>query len=818
MKYPWIPVLTALLLGIVLTPATRGMETSLLYLSIVVIILATIFSIFKKFTSAYYITLIAFCCFGTIQTSRELHFEKDDHLASLVASGKIDINSPLEVSGVTTAHPERGMENLLLTVEVAQVTQLRKSWKCSGQISLYLKLSKQWASRFFRCPQGSQVRFITRLRIPRGFENPGCIDFPALLRLKQITYTGSINSPLVLEINTENRSFSLPRVLSSLRSDLEESIFKRFSDSEGLSIKGAFINALILGNRGYLDDNDLKPLKRAGLMHITAISGFHIWIVGLLAFTLLRLAGLPHRSVIFFSMLLMFFYWSISGGRSSTTRAVIIAIIFLCGKLFARKTWFFNNLALAAFVILFCNPLDLYNPGFQLTFAAVISIALCYQQIKHNLQMLKWLAPPLSASLAAQIGVIPLVAWHFNTINLHSAISSLIIIPVATVAIFVSFLFLLAAQFIPFVSDIFASLLSLSFGMFLEVAGFADSAFPFSMRLPAPPIWLIVFYYMLIVLWLLADKYFSEKNDYPSRMIYFSGLFSLVLAVTMVVVNPFVQPEKDHYTLHAIDVGQGDSWFFNLPDGKGVLIDGGGNPISDFDVGENVVSPVLWNLGFRTLEAVIATHPDSDHMEGLIAVIDNFQVEQLWLNLPYDKPPLLLKLLEHAEKRKVRVMEINEDRSFKTGEATFQFLAPPHPAFKGRDASNNNSAIIQARFPTGSFLVTGDSEIPALERVTRLHRDSLKTKILMVPHHGSRDALYTPFLDGASPEIALVGVGHENVFGFPHSSVIKALEIRRIPLLRTDKLGMISLEIGKSGILIKTGRKQLPLEINKKTD
>lgn len=176
---------------------------------------------------------------------------------------------------------------------------------------------------------------------------------------------------------------------------------------------------------------------------------------------------------------------------------------------------------------------------------------------------------------------------------------------------------------------------------------------------------------------------------------YASGLTFLVLAVGLIIINPTAIPGKGNYSLSAIDVGQADSWFFQLPDGKGVLIDGGGNPLGDFDVGEHIVSPVLWHLGYRKLEAVIATHADSDHMEGLIAVVKNFEIKELWVNFPEEKPLLLKKLLRIAEKRGVKIVGVKEKFARKIGEACFQFLSPPQSPFRGKDAANNNSAIIK---------------------------------------------------------------------------------------------------------------------------
>ena len=812
MKYPWIPVVTAFASGILLLSVPSQSEIFFSATALLLIAAAYTLHLFNKNSISFYLAVATFFIFGGILKSRHIDFASAEHISHLIASTEIKKNQPLEIFGTTSSHPERGADHLLLYVDIHRVSQKRKTIACSGRVRLYIKLSQEWEDTFFRCPQESKIRFISTLKDPPDFNNPGCFNFPEFLKTEQVLYTTSINSPMALEIIPDN-SLSPARAFSTLRSSLEETVFRHFSDADGLNEKGVFINALILGNRGYLDDETIKPLRRAGLMHITAISGFHIWIIGVLTFFLLRLCRLDHRWVIVATVLMMLFYWSVSGGRSSTTRAVIIAVVYLVSKLIARKTWLGNNLALAAFVILLFNPLDIFNPGFQLTFAAVISISICYQPIKKNLSLLKFLAPPLAASIAAQIGVLPLVAWHFNIVNLHSALSSLVIAPFAAAAIFFSFLFLIAGQFIPIINSLLVHLMSLTYGVFLEVADFTHSAFQTSLRLPSPPILLILIYYLMVAAWLLAEIKVREKNDYLSRGLYAAGLAALVAAVSMIIINPTAQPAEGKYVLHAIDVGQADSWFLQTPKGKGILIDGGGSPVGDFDIGEHVVSPALWHLGFRRIEAILATHADADHMEGLLSVISNFQVGEIWLHLPREKPLLLKKLLLIAKKRNIPVNLVTEGVVKHVDDVTIKFLSPPQEGFAGKHSANNNSTIARISFSQGSVLVTGDAELPAIKKVWRTHPLQLKSDVLLLPHHGSSDALFPPFISSVAPKVALVGVGRNNIFGFPHPLVKKELGRQNIPLLQTDKLGMISLEFRPDGITAHTGRKRKRADI-----
>jgi len=264
---------------------------------------------------------------------------------------------------------------------------------------------------------------------------------------------------------------------------------------------------------------------------------------------------------------------------------------------------------------------------------------------------------------------------------------------------------------------------------------------------------------------------------------------ALILAALVAVAPRPIQHPHDALLMEAIDVGQGDSLLLITPDGKTLLIDGGGfgggphQAPQDFDIGEEVVSEALWARGIRHLDAVALTHAHSDHMGGLPAILRNFHPAELWVgNNP--RFGAYNALLAEAARLHVRL------RSFRTGDAltfgdTQVAVLAPFPNYQpGPEPTNNDSLVLHLTYGATSVLLEGDAEAPIEQAM--LAEPGLESTLLKVGHHGSITSTRPDFLARVAPQWAIISCGLHNRYGHPRHEVLEALEAAKVRTFSTD--------------------------------
>ena len=722
---------------------------------------------------------------------------------------------PWEIVGLIDTPPAKysGRQKFILSCETLRDNN--RSFPVVGKIRVTI------AGDDFNLSRGDRITFYSRIRSIRNFNNPGGFDYKRYMAFKKVWGTAYVSGKRLVVLE-KNSAKGLWKIIEDARGKISNLI-----ENTGGKKQQGVLKALIVGDRNSIPQDLREAFNRAGVGHLLAISGLHIGIVASAAFILFRLM-LSHiklllwnawtrKGAVFLSLVPVFIYGLLSGMSPSTQRAVIMVTVFLLAFLFESEYDPMNTLALAAMLILVVYPPSLFSISFQLSFTAVLAIIYGLSRVQNpwasdsgiikkprRFQIAKKLFYFFLASFFAILGTLPLVMLYFNQASLVGLLTNFLIVPligfiVVPIGLLAVFLYPLTLTGASWCFKAAAAVLAQSLGL---VEFFADLSFA-AIKTVTPTYFEIFCYYVLF--WAVLNlkhtqpKSLEEQNKARNAEGMMSGaegrmqrsVFGLKPATLVAVLAIFSFSTDASYWLykrfwHAdlrvtmIDVGHGSAALLELPDGYNILIDGGGfSDNSVFDVGARIVAPLLWRKKIKTVDTLILSHPNSDHLNGLIYIAEHFNVKNVWTNNQAANTLSYCKFIQAIEKKKIlmpafkaisRIQEING--------VTLKILYPPknfiNKSKKERWRNlNNNSLVIKITYGSQSFLFPGDIKARAEFELVGIAGDQLKSTVLIAPHHGSSTSSTEPFLEKVNPEVVIISSGWKSKFGFPHQPVLK---------------------------------------------
>jgi competence protein ComEC len=553
-------------------------------------------------------------------------------------------------------------------------------------------------------------------------------------------------------------------------------------------------------------------------MHILAISGMHMAVIGtllyacifwilsrseqlLLHFTLKKWAAL-------LSLPVLIGYGLLAGMNTPVFRAVIMSSIVILAICTNRQKSPGALLAFAAMLILAIDPLQLFTVSFQLSFSAIAGILFLLHVLKKllypaddslspssiNIIILKWVAAGLLVSLVANLATAPIALYSFNRFSTVGPLANLIIEPLIC-------LWSLTAGFlsIPFIfikPEIAAILLQFG-ALGLDAAmrtATIFSSFSFStIWLPTPPLWLVLIYFFCLIVFAFSCL--------KKRWWSFVSLFTLSVCIVYFIHQPTFNKKGSTAPLRIsyLDVGQGSSTLLEFPSGFRVLIDGGGSSFAATSVGERVIAPFLWKKGIQGIDAIIITHPDADHYNGLGFIIKHFSPKILWVRDKDGHDSQFKRLIQLAEKQQVSVIIPEEGDLLTEGPQSLECVANvldlENEVNISRN-SENNGLVLKVCALRFCALFPGDigrsSEKALIDQGVDLNAD-----VLLSPHHGSITSNSSEFLEAVSPDYLLVSAGRSTKGYFPHKGLAGECDNRQINLFTTSDQG--TLEVTTKG-------------------
>jgi competence protein ComEC len=696
--------------------------------------------------------------------------------------------------GTLYRSPSPGLDRDYLYLRVEKIVYQNKEERARGNIRVSVPHSTEFPSRL-NLTTGDVLKVSAQLMPLREYRNFNEPFSKQYLKNQLLDNLAATKSPLLIEKIKINRAYGLLRWMSILRQNCQRRIERNFASPEApgkMSLEGAVFEALVLGERGRMDPAATQSLQKTGLFHLFALSGGHIAIIFFLMYSLLKILRVPTRLSYVLLIVLLIFYSLLVEGRASFLRATIMSVAFLLGKLFWKDVHLLNTISLSLFFLLLFNPFQLFDLGFQLTYAATLGIIFFMPKVMKFLPRLPLkISETFAMSLTAQAGVFPLIAGAFNRIIFSGLALNMIGIPLVGLIMAVGYIFLPVSFLSGGLAKLFAVAIAFLIKVFMLSTHLLDGLPFLSYRIPTPPLVVVVGYFLFLLLFLLPSQ--------ARKIKWFSGL-GFTACFSLLIFYPFSSAVKN-LTVTLIDVGQGDSILIEFPGRKKMLIDGGGLPVGTFDIGESVVSPFLWNKGIKNIDTLVLTHAHPDHLNGLAAVARNFGIGEFWEvgSPPGDKKYAALKktLAEIPQKR------VSEGFVFREGQVTIEALFPKADIPPVFPPDNDRSLVLRMSCGTTSFLFPSDVGVNAEREILETGAD-LKSQVFKSPHHGSKSSSSAPFLKSAAPEIVVISVGRGNLSGLPHPEILERYRESGAKIYRTDLDGAIEISSDGRKISVRT--------------
>ncbi len=644
-------------------------------------------------------------------------------------------------------------------------------------------------------PEGRDGDALTatgKVNLFHAYHNPGQPDWSAALASRGIVARLSV-VPGTVRISPKSESDSIVSRIDRWRTLVRAAMMKAMPDNDAALIMG-----MLFGGYEGIDRQTVRDFAATGIVHILSVSGAHIALVAAAVFWLTRRCSLPERWGAGIASLAMVSYGMVSGFSAPVVRSVIMGLICVAGLALGRTSSSRRALAVATMGMLVYEPRNLFDISFQLSVGCTAGLLYFYPRLAALLQGLipSRAVPGIAATLAAQIGVVPFLAWYFGTFPLISLAANLLVVPILEVVILIGLLAAILAGGFAAAAQLLFVVSSLLMGLAVEVNRFLCRLPGGSVSLAAMGLGEGSLYY-IVLFWAsgLGNSYGFSSGDLWRRLLRRPVVSAnIVVIVVGVVVWSAVRPGM--VQVHFIDVGQGDATLIITPHGRAVLVDTGGalGLQNDFDVGEQVVVPYLRHYGVNAVDWLILTHNHQDHAGGAAAVAAYIGVRQALVQADaIETPPAILRLNQAMKQDKIRepegVAEIRLDgvrlQLFQAGEQ--QENAKRSAA--SSSAENGRSTVVRLEYGRHSFLLTGDLEGDSEKKIKQMGLPA--STVLKVGHHGARKSSQVEFLANVSPSFAVISVGGGNRFGHPAPETVSRLLDRPLALLRTDRDGAI---------------------------
>lgn len=593
--------------------------------------------------------------------------------------------------------------------------------------------------------------------------------------------------------------------------------------------------ALILGSSRTIDNATREDFSRLGIAHVLAVSGMHFGIIAVLIVTALRwaISRIPfvmrrwgrRRLSLLLTFPILLVYLLFVDAPVSAQRALLMLAMCNLGQITGKKCDKMRAFLFAAVVITAINPNAVFSVSFQLSFSAVLGIIWCtdfyskYCQIRilslplprRMTQILDSLAAALLVVIATSMTTAPFVLYHFGQLPLLGSLANLIVVPWVTFVLMPALIIAAAAIIADLpLSDFVVEIAQRLENYTRDFAGYANDVIPMACVDVLPNLALsFATAAVVCCIWI-------RPHAAPWRIclaVVPTIALSAFIAAFAVTPQTFTKPEGIRMTF--VSMGQADATLIEFPNGQNMLVDSGAEVSRRANATQNQLIPFLKRRGIRTIDILVLTHWDYDHVAGLPHLLEqkSFEIREIWHNGFAPNDARWNDVIAQSGVAAKNVQLLPAERAF--GNANVQILWP-HPIYTahllGVDSASQtdpdafptiddlafdpNDASIVLRVSLGRFsaLLMGDAP-KAVERQIMLTAPQLTSgaTILKAGHHGSKTASSEAYIDHVKPRYAVFSVGKNNRYRFPHFNVETTFFERKTKMLRTDTHGSVQI-------------------------
>ena len=665
---------------------------------------------------------------------------------------------------------------------------------------------------------GDVIRGTAALQKPRGFRNFGEFDRARYAEDEGEDAQGYVKPG---DISIMGRGSGIFSWLYGFRLRLSRLALSSLPEEPA-----ALFNAMVLGDQNAVTDEMRDAFSASGTTHILSVSGSHVALFSSVVFGLVLALSyvFPYRLALRLSLFMdrrkaaalaaipaAAAYSLLAGAQVATVRSILMIAVFLIAVIIDRETDSFNVLATAAIFVLVPDPSALFDISFQLSYGSVLFMALAVIKMKNYarekggffLKMKNWLFLTCITSLAVLAGTAPLVAKNFNSFSWVSIPANIAVIPFAGFILVPAGLLTALIYAIHPAALPFKTLISFLFGAFYKIVVFFAAAPHANLRPPAPTLPLLLLIYAVFFLFFIRKKTAGPDAGITPGA---SGRYRITgrkkevaIAASAAAFLAFgIMPvHGKKMEVAFLDVGHGDACLLSLPDGKHILVDGGGKEFDSagIDPGRAAVAPFLWNRGVRKLDAVLLTHPHPDHMNGLVYIFQNFDVGELWESGLASRSEGYRELQRLAKEKGVRRKIFRGRGNFNVGGVQFQVLndAACPIADEGKPVywlENDRSVALRVKYKEVSFFLGADLQLEAEEALLDARPPlPLRSTVMKVPHHGGRTAMSPEFALAVKPEYAVISEGNIKAYPAPSPEALADLRAAGSKIFITNRDG-----------------------------
>ncbi|HWQ77090.1 MAG TPA: DNA internalization-related competence protein ComEC/Rec2 [Syntrophomonas sp.] len=622
--------------------------------------------------------------------------------------------------------------------------------------------------------RGDYVSLKGALKPPRPPGNPGEFDYARYLSHSSIYYNLSIKNSQDLHITARDRG---PLSWLDRFRARGEAVFKQALPEQ----EAAILLGMLLGTREGITDDQFDTFQKTGIIHLFSVSGLHVGFLLLLTGWIVSLLGLTRGKRFVVGAAVLLLYGTMIAWPVCVIRSILMGILGLLAYYFGRENDMLNALAIAGVFNLLLDPAALFTISFQLTFLATWGMVYIYPRLREVIPLKGRIWDLIWLPLAAELAVMPMIVYYFNILTPVSILTNILITYISGLTVIMGFIALILAPLAPALAAIILYVGGFGVEVILGIVNRVQ-------LIPGGYIWVATPAVVLIILYYGGVIGGISALEAPARRRWLYPSVGAILLFILVVLIPAGWYQRGQLEIDFIDVGQGDAILAKTPQGKFILVDGGGS--AWYDVGETTVLPYLHRRGIRSLHMVVSSHPDNDHLQGLESVVKEMKVGSILA------PQCLNNVTEYQSLRKEAAAKNIDWQGISSGQEIILEsglkIKVLHPGYgqQPQDDCNNQSLVLRISYGDFSILLTGDIEKEAMQSLVDQGMLAAATMV-KVPHHGSKGSLVPDFYNQLQARYAVISVGSGNLYGHPSPAVLSMLKQAHAQILRTDQHGAI---------------------------